>query len=135
MGDNSEMAGKKSSVNFDFSDIAGETTQVESIEAAKDVLQDPKAKKAEPKEKPKQQQQEKPTGYILAVPCESNQWTMKDISECSPEEFIAWAKRYYSVVTAGPDRFQSVSNKVRAFQQIVAWHQSMMRRAIRESIN
>jgi hypothetical protein len=136
MADKPDMAKKKKSkVDFDFSDIAGKTTQVESIEAAKDILQDPKVKdpkKVEEKPKPAQ---EKATGHVLAIPGGGGRWAMRDIADCTPEEFILWAKMYYPVVTAEPDRFRSVSNKIRAYQQIVAWHQSMMRRDVRTKMH
>ena len=48
MGDD-KVVTKKTSLDFDFSDIAGETTQVESVEAVKDILQDPTKKVVEPK--------------------------------------------------------------------------------------
>ena len=125
MGDKPDMA--KKGLDFDFSDIAGKTTQVENVEAAKDILQDPKVKKKKEPESPK----EKNTGYVIAVPFGKNRWINRDLAECSGEEFVRWALTYYPEVTAAPERFESVGNKVRAFQQIMAWHQSMMRRNVR----
>jgi len=136
MGDNSEMARKKSAVDFDFSDIAGQTTQVKSIEGMKDVLQDEKIKNTQdPGSTQTSKPKEKATGYVIAIPCGKGQFSHKDIAECTSEEFVAWAKMYYPVVTAGPDRFVSISTRIRAFQQIVSWHQSMMRPEVREKIN
>ena len=128
MGDNSDMA-KKKSINFDFSDISSGVTQVESVDAVKNILEEVKEKVPE-----KKKSIEPMTGTAIAIPIK-NRFMLRDLSECTSAEFEAWIRMYYPCATAGAERFQSVSARVRAFQTIVAWHYSMMFRKIRETMH
>jgi len=117
----------KNNLDLDFSDISAKTPEVKSVEEVKNPLEQQVTAKAPPPPKM--------TEVVICIPAGQSQWVTKDLAECTGEEFLRWAKAYFPQVTATPDRFESLPNKIRAYEKVKNWHASMMRDKVRDSVN
>jgi hypothetical protein len=76
------------------------------------------------------------TGILLAIPLKgSNHWIIKDLAECSGQEFLQWCHRYHphNIITA--ERFEDINVRQRTYDQVKAFHLSLMNETSRNSRN
>ncbi len=106
-------------LDLDFDGVKGEKKIVKKDD---DVLngEEKKEKKA------------KKAGIQLSVPFNGG-WIQKDITECTGEEFLAWAKGVYPRVTADPKRFDNPKKRAEGFKKILRYHQQFLTPEQRET--
>lgn len=102
--------------NLDFGDIAGGVTK-------KDKVTPPPEEK---KEAAPAQVEEK-TGITITLPAvKGKTYVFKDLSECTPDEFLIWAKGVYFGDLPSAKKLESLDNRVRAFKQIEYYHKQTL---------
>jgi hypothetical protein len=95
--------------DLDFSDI-GRTEE----KPTQDYHYDPVPKKKLPPQA---------TGITIAVPLGGNYWSMRDLADCTAEEFFAFAKSTYPAVNpAHIDSYANLTTRVRAYGKILEFH-------------
>ena len=108
----------KETLEIDLSDIKGKTTQVNSLQQK---VESPPQSVAEPIKNS--------TGYVIAIPTDyPMKFFMKDIADCTGQEFLQFAKFCFPKTDATSDMFESVRSRVQAFQHIQTYHTSRMTR-------
>ena len=131
MSNDKPDARKQDSLDLDFNDITSKTTKVKSIKEELEPLSQPSVR--EPVKKSKEVTL---TGITIAIPTSARtRWIVKDIAECTSDEFLSWAKFSYPEVTAEATRFDSISNRIRAFDKIRVYHSSKMSEKERTAVN
>ena len=76
----------------------------------------------------KKKEDEKPTelsSYIVMSKVHRGGFKPVDISTCSGEEFVEWAKQVYPAA-GDPADFSTRSNRINAFKQIMRFHEKSL---------
>jgi hypothetical protein len=115
----------KKSLDLDFSEIQGEKQSTKGPVAAL-------ANKDEQKDEPTRES--KPSGIVLCIKRGKN-FLAKDMLQCTPEEFLEWAKGVYPHVDQPPEMFKSKKARIQAFKQIQQYHMSCMTAEERKAKN
>lgn len=74
--------------------------------------------------KPIQPTKSKPNGIILTIPVKDG-FISRDISECTTDEFLIWARAVYPLINEeklNPSDFNKVDQRIRALKQIEQFH-------------
>jgi hypothetical protein len=110
-----------STLDLDFDGVKGEKKT--AAKKDEDVLNG---------EEKKEKKKAKKAGIQLSVP-NNGGWINKDITECTGEEFLAWAKGVYPRVTADPSRFDDPKKRAEAFKKILRYHKQFLTPEQRET--
>lgn len=111
-------------LGLDFDDIMGEPKSISETKEKVEAKTESKVKTKPKVSKPPESKQKKEEPFILAIPNKDGGFFLKDVKKCTGEEFLAWAQWAHPCVTRYAEDFESVSNREKAFNQIVKWHRS-----------
>lgn len=113
------MSSKKSSVDLDFGDITS-----------------PAKKKIPKKEEKKKKEESKLSGLMLSIPVAHDKFLVKDLVECTPEEFLSWASFVYPDTSrVKAEDFRTISARKAAFKQALAYHINLMTKEEKDAIH